>query len=412
MNKEFIELVKRGNLEEIKNFLSTQTDKRRYIFARETHSGNTVLMITNNIEIAKFLIENGADVNAKNMLGKTPLIIALEKNYSEDYIEMLINNDANVKYVVVPVSNYAIGTSDGYTTLMFSKNIIISRILLNRGADINITSKSGETALTIAIKDRECTDEYIKFLINNGADINMVNVPKYKRPLYLAAYDRRIDIVEFLIFNDNFIVDDDTDYTYNTLFIIISKFLGHKNTEEICYKIAKFLLEIKKVTNSLSITLIIIVNSRSISLDYQINMIKLLVNYGADIYFKAYGESAIIIAERLGRDDIVNLLLEPVITTSLHSMTNPHNKPIEDAPFLSNLNYVNYDILPDIYSYLLPDKSTKDGIKRKSIRKSKRKSIRKSKRKSSRKSKRKSIRKSKRKSMRKSKRKSTLKYNM
>ncbi|HRQ44819.1 MAG TPA: ankyrin repeat domain-containing protein [Candidatus Goldiibacteriota bacterium] len=48
-----------------------------------------------NCEIAEYLIRHGADINAKDQFGRTPLLLAVEKE-KEDIIEMLVKNKANV----------------------------------------------------------------------------------------------------------------------------------------------------------------------------------------------------------------------------------------------------------------------------------------------------------------------------
>jgi len=107
---------------------------------------------TYNINAIKSLIIAGADVNAKNESGRTPLINCfVEFSGSDDY------------FVV-------------FSALYGCKNIV--KLLINSGADINQQDDEGKTALiyAIALFDSEgigYTAPIIKDLLNAGADINL-----------------------------------------------------------------------------------------------------------------------------------------------------------------------------------------------------------------------------------------------
>ena len=150
-------------------------------------------------EIVKILIENGADVNAKNVLGFTPLSFANDPESAK----LLINAGANVN---------AKESSDGGTPLMHVKNPEVIKLLkeagatinpnysltalvdainfggikemLDAGADINAKNANGHTALFWSV----VRDDFsmVKFLIENGADVNIGDDKGYT-PLMLAS---------------------------------------------------------------------------------------------------------------------------------------------------------------------------------------------------------------------------------
>jgi ankyrin repeat protein len=84
-----------------------------------------------NVEEVKALLEQGADVNATNMAGETPLIWASLKGHTETV-----------------------------------------KVLVEKGADVNIVSKNGNTALTLAAGWGRA--EAVKILLEHGADMSII----------------------------------------------------------------------------------------------------------------------------------------------------------------------------------------------------------------------------------------------
>jgi len=110
--------------------------------------GLTALIYAANFEkkdIVRFLVESGADINAKdNLFGFTPLMAAADCG-DKDIIEYLIEKGA---YIDTKDKN-------GLTALMTAtekgkENAIKS--LIERGADLNAKGVNGKTALRIAIE--------------------------------------------------------------------------------------------------------------------------------------------------------------------------------------------------------------------------------------------------------------------
>ena len=90
-------------------------------------------------ETASFLIEKGAEVDAKTTQGKTPLYIAARmKNYN--VLELLIQKGANVNELCPNVSALFVAAENGDEKL--------AKILIDNNADINTKSAiSGYTPL-------------------------------------------------------------------------------------------------------------------------------------------------------------------------------------------------------------------------------------------------------------------------
>jgi len=105
-----------------------------------------------NYEFVKFLVNNkGADINAKNDKGETPLICALKNGYF-DIAKFLIEKGANVNakeniWGVTPLM-YAAATH------LYNSNCLnVIKLLIQKGANINAVNNQGQTALDYAGND-------------------------------------------------------------------------------------------------------------------------------------------------------------------------------------------------------------------------------------------------------------------
>jgi len=130
----------------------------------------------NQPEIAKHLINSGADVNAKSSGDWTPLMFALRYN-QPDNAKKLINRGADVNAK----------NSGGWTPLMIAlrnNQPDNAKELINRGADVNAKASDGWTPLMIALRYNQ--PDNAKELINRGADVNAKNSGGWT-PLMLAS---------------------------------------------------------------------------------------------------------------------------------------------------------------------------------------------------------------------------------
>lgn len=112
--------------------------------------------------IAKILLNAGADVNEKDKLGLTPLMMACGKptfGY-RDIAETLIKKGAQIN----------VRDALGYTPLLLALSggtIDIAELLINKGADVSARTRKGDTPLSLA-QNAKCT-EIVDLLINKGA---------------------------------------------------------------------------------------------------------------------------------------------------------------------------------------------------------------------------------------------------
>lgn len=168
--------------------------------------GNSPLLLAcqnqnnNNLKLVKLLIASGADVNKQNKQGKTALLVADQLNI----IKLLLENGANIhhedsikdKTGQCPPLIDAVLATEYYPS---SQNIKLIKLLLDYGANPNLQWKnSGETALHIAAFYG--LTNVAKLLIKQGADLD---IQQYNgdTPLMVAIQAKQADIVKLLLNN-------------------------------------------------------------------------------------------------------------------------------------------------------------------------------------------------------------------
>jgi ankyrin repeat protein len=106
------------------------------------------------------LIEGGADVNERDQLG-IPVIVNAACRGNNQHIDILLSSGAEI--------NASVGSS-GRTALMCAiewKRVETVKLLIEKGADLEIADKQGNTPLMIA-KDNSY-EEIIELLMEAGA---------------------------------------------------------------------------------------------------------------------------------------------------------------------------------------------------------------------------------------------------
>ncbi len=142
-----------------------------------------------NLEIAKFLLEHGADKTINH--SDTEFQTAIFKARSAKMAQLLIANGANVSD----------RDKKGHSVLLHAVanhlDFDLLKVLLQNGADINAQDKSGTTALLWAARhpyerdDKTC----VQFLLENGANANVAN-NQGETPLLVAE---ELDVLQALL---------------------------------------------------------------------------------------------------------------------------------------------------------------------------------------------------------------------
>ncbi|KAJ7759531.1 ankyrin repeat-containing domain protein [Mycena metata] len=252
-----------------------------------------------HLDVVKFLIEHGADVNAENEDGCTSLYLA-SRNGRLEVVKFLIEHGANINA----------SDNDGYTSLSIASangHLDVVKFLIEHGADINAKDQDGHlTSLYVASANGHL--DVVKFLIEHGANIGASNKDGWTS-LYLASTYGRLKVVKFLIEHGADINASDKG-GYTSLYVASAN--GH-------LEVVKFLIEHGADINaktwdgytSLAIA----------SLNGHLDVVKFLIEHGADVNAKDKdGHTSLYIASQRGHRDIVKFLIEHGADTNAKNM--------------------------------------------------------------------------------------------
>ena len=111
---------------------------------------------TKKTDAINILLKHGADINAQDNNGNTPLFTAIRRSANSKVIDILLKHNADVN----------IANNAGQTPIFIAASrghINTVEKLIESGADVNIKDADGETPLTIVrSKQEEYIHEYMK----------------------------------------------------------------------------------------------------------------------------------------------------------------------------------------------------------------------------------------------------------
>ena len=215
--------INENNLQVAKFLLAQKADPNA-----RTDDGVTALyfaIVNRNTRMVELLAKNGADINQPvQTVGSssgfvyigTPLVLAI-KHHDLSIVRTLIENGADVNFggEIIRADGTLVLEND--TPLMAAvslknKDVDIIRLLIKSGANINATARDysrGEpadlsTSLTVAIQHGNL--EIVKLLVENGADTNLNTtvdntLSKWMpmTPVVIAIKYKQLEILKYLV---------------------------------------------------------------------------------------------------------------------------------------------------------------------------------------------------------------------
>jgi ankyrin repeat protein len=148
-----------------------------------------VATLRGNAEMIDLLLSKGADIEAVDKLGITPLILACQ--HSPKLIPILIERGANINALYIYESDVLIGAAS-------YGNVESLKILVEtHKRDIDVKTGRGHTPLACALTWGE--EKAALYLIDKGADVHWKTQEKKQTALHLATTEGLMRVVEELL---------------------------------------------------------------------------------------------------------------------------------------------------------------------------------------------------------------------
>ncbi len=131
------------------------------------------------------LLANGFDVNSRNDIGESMLIVATG-NDMQRLSTILLNSGADAN----------LADPEGFSALFHAKSVEMVNILVSRGAVVNCRTMGGLTPLLLFCQNGKA--DIARTLLEYGADINVVDSDGWT-PLMYACFRGEDGLVEMLV---------------------------------------------------------------------------------------------------------------------------------------------------------------------------------------------------------------------
>ena len=303
-------------------------------------------------DIAQILLDNSAQVDAKNNKLQTPLLSIPWRNEDDNpddsigLVQLLLENGAEVN-----------AQDENYRTALHlaiqGRQHDIAQMLLDRGAKANVANNLGETPLHLVSRGSRYRSQWedgylsaLQHLLERGADVNAQD-NDHNTPLHLASENGRLEIARALVDHGakvnaennrgetplhrsstgTSVVDGNCPRVARLLLERGAEINArqkdhatplHLACRNVCFEVAQVLVDhgadvnAKNVQGQTPFFLLMQVHlSRSIeSIDGYLDFIGLLVEHGADANTRGnYNKTALHLASEYGRVGVARVLL-------------------------------------------------------------------------------------------------------
>uniref|UniRef100_A0A0G4HT68 Uncharacterized protein n=1 Tax=Chromera velia CCMP2878 TaxID=1169474 RepID=A0A0G4HT68_9ALVE len=142
------------------------------------------------------LLRNGANGNSKNEAGESALLIALKKGEEGEQMALRLCSEESVNVVVTDPATT-------YTGLHLCTTVSVAERLVARGADVNAISERGASAhpkcTPISFAAHRGLLPLVRFLLNNGADVNKKAAELHESALQIALSRSKWEVARCLL---------------------------------------------------------------------------------------------------------------------------------------------------------------------------------------------------------------------
>ena len=138
--------------------------------------------IEGDVVRVRTLLNQGADVNARNPAGATLLMsaVSIESRYEEgrighsQVVSLLLSRGADVNAADKVGQTALMKALTGYASewKVIGATTQIVRLLLAQGARVNVKDQEGRTPLVILLSNWDTQAELVQLLLSKGADVN------------------------------------------------------------------------------------------------------------------------------------------------------------------------------------------------------------------------------------------------
>jgi ankyrin repeat protein len=160
-----------------------------HLSSKDNHNALMYAVWNGNMKLARTLISYGIDINQTSLNGDSSLFYACQKG-NVSMVNLLLDYGANVNHTI----------RDGWSVLhqaIEQGSILICKLLLERGANVNGIDYCGIAPIHVAIQTQP-NPELISLLLDSGADIN-IQTNSGTTALMKCIMARNIFMAEWLI---------------------------------------------------------------------------------------------------------------------------------------------------------------------------------------------------------------------
>lgn len=287
--QEIFRVIQQGDTARFEELLA---EDRSLVDARDEHQELTPLHLASffgHTKMMNLLIENGADVNSKNMYERGPMVFAIAGGHKE------------AVSILMEAGMYVSTLDDIQRTPLhwaaYYGNAYAAKALIENGALVNVVDNHARTPLFIASWGDHL--EVVKLLLDNGANVDARYLGAAS-PLTTAAAANNSEVSKYLVQHNANI-----DLVCNMQVTPIYLFVRNNNPEMVDYLLQKGArVNYRDLAGRSPLYL-------AVKKGY-VDIATKLMNYGADtkILDDSNGNNLLHVAAANGRDEIARLLID------------------------------------------------------------------------------------------------------